>query len=272
MSTTAIFGVVFLGFVLTRTDYSRAITLGIFTSALVLVPAPYFLGTAALHRTLALGGLLATAAAGSFGFRLAPGVAVHTNALIRTEFYNLDVHSYSNAFPKSAVRGGALARIGDRYLLVSGDGQLHIFYWKAIDQMTVHTLPYRYRSTARRFSAAAGRPCVDGSNWVPQETQSREAGREILNPEWFRTYGLLVQEVGASVRIFVSHVYWHVGQECWTERISVLVTNGAGLLRGESASGGELYMRPRLACQCAENTAAAGFLLSVILVGAGWPF
>ncbi|EIG57045.1 hypothetical protein Bra1253DRAFT_01693 [Bradyrhizobium sp. WSM1253] len=39
-STMAIFGVVFLGFVLTRTDYSRAITLGIFTSALVLVPAP----------------------------------------------------------------------------------------------------------------------------------------------------------------------------------------------------------------------------------------
>ncbi|WP_354208714.1 MULTISPECIES: hypothetical protein [unclassified Bradyrhizobium] len=30
----AIFGVVFLGFVLTRTDYSRAITLGIFTSVL----------------------------------------------------------------------------------------------------------------------------------------------------------------------------------------------------------------------------------------------
>ncbi|UPJ40051.1 hypothetical protein IVB40_22295 [Bradyrhizobium sp. 40] len=149
VSTTAIFGVVFLGFVLT--NYSRAITLGIFTSALVLVPAPYFLGTAALHRTLALGGLLATAAAGSFGFRLAPGVAVHTNALIRTEFYNLDVHSYSNAFPKSAVRGGALARIGDRYLLVSGDGQLHIFYWKAIDQMTVHTLPYRVPINGEAF-------------------------------------------------------------------------------------------------------------------------
>ncbi|MGY3365312.1 cytochrome c2 [Bradyrhizobium sp. GM2.4] len=236
-STMAIFGVVFLGFVLTRTDYSRAITLGIFTSALVLVPAPYFVGTAALHQALALGGLLAAAAAGSFALRVTPDVAVHTNTSIKTEFYNLDVHTYSNAFPKSAVRGGALARIGDRYLLVSGDGHLHVFSWEAVDHMTVHTLPYLVPINGEAFSAAAGRPWADRSDWVPQETQSREAGHEILNPEWFRTYDLLVQEVGASTRIFVSHAYWRVGQECWTERISVLEANRAALLRGESVSG-----------------------------------
>ncbi|MCK1305943.1 MULTISPECIES: hypothetical protein [unclassified Bradyrhizobium] len=93
VATMAIFGVVFLGFVLTKADYSRAITLGIFTSALVLVPAPYFVGTAALHQALALGGLLAAAAAGSFALRVTPEVAVHSNTLIKTEFYNLDVHT-----------------------------------------------------------------------------------------------------------------------------------------------------------------------------------
>jgi len=237
VSTMATFGVVFLGFVLTKADYSRAITLGIFTSALVLVPAPYFIGTAALHKTLALGGLLAAAAAGSFALRVTPAAAVHTHALIKTEFYNLDVHSYSNAFPQSAVRGGALARIGDRYLLLTGDGHLHVFSWEAVDHVTVHSLPYRVPINGGAFSAAAGRPWADRFDWKPQEAQRREAGYEILNAEWFRTYGLLVQDVGAVTRIFVSHPYWHVGQECWTERVSVLESNRAALLRGEAPSG-----------------------------------
>lgn len=234
VSTMAIFGVVFLGFVLTKTDYSRAITLGIFTSALVIVPAPYFVRTAALHQVLALGGLVAAATAGSLALRITPEAAAHTNRLIKTEFYNLKVDSYSNAFPKSAVRGGALARIGDRYLLVSGDGHLHVFHWAAADHLTVYPLPYRVPINGDTFSAAAGRPWVDRSDWVPQEAQSREAGHEILNAEWFRTYGLLVQEIGASTRIFVSHPYWHVGQECWTERVSVLEANRSSILRGQA--------------------------------------
>ncbi|MCK1341515.1 PQQ-dependent sugar dehydrogenase [Bradyrhizobium sp. 38] len=236
-ATTAIYGVVFLGFVLAKADYSRAITLGIFTSALVLVPAPYFVGTAALHQALGLGGLLAAAAAGSFALRATPETALHTNSSIKTELYNLEVHTYSNAFPKSAVRGGALARIGDRYLVVSGDGHLHVFSWEAVDHVTVSTLPYRVPINGEAFSAAAGRPWAHYFHAnAPQEGQRRQAGHEILNAEWFRAYGLLVQEVGAVARIFVSHPYWHATEECWTERVSVLESDRAAILRGEASS------------------------------------
>lgn len=233
VSTMAIFGAVFLGFVLAKTTYSRAITFGVFTSALVFVPAPYLVGASGLRQALALVGLIASALAGLAVVRFTPEVPASTSGVIKTEFYNLDVHTYSRAFPKSAVAGGSLARIEDRYLLLSGDGHLHLFSREAGDSLTIKTLPYRVPINGDAFSAAAGRPWSAGVGWGPEEAQRRQAGHEILNPEWFRTYGLLVQEVGASTRIFVSHAFWHVAEECWTERISVLESNRAAILRGE---------------------------------------
>jgi cytochrome c2 len=234
--TTAIFGAVFFGFVVTRTDFSRAITISVFISALVLVPAPYFVAASGLRPGLALGGLVVAAVVASLGLRLTPEAAAHVSTLIKTEFYNLDVHAYTGVVPKSAVRGGALARIGDRYLLLSGDGHLHVFSLEAADRLTIKTLPYRVPINGDAFSAAAGRPWAHFDQTLP-EAQRREAGHEVLNPEWFRTYGLLVQEVGDSTRIFVSHAYWHVAEECWTERVSVLESNRATILRGETSSG-----------------------------------
>lgn len=233
----AIFGAVFLGFILTRTEYSRAVTLGVFLYALVLVPAPYLVGGSGLRQALALGGVMAAVAAGSVAVRLTPEVPVHTSTLIKTEFYNLDVHTYSGAFPKSKVRGGALARIDNRYLLLSGDGHLHVFSWEAGDHLTIKTLPYSVPINGEAFSAAAGRAWTDRFDGnLSEEAQRREVGHEILNAEWFRTYGLLVQEVGANTRIFVSHAYWHVAQECWTEQVSVLESNRGAVLRGEAPS------------------------------------
>jgi cytochrome c2 len=234
VSTMAIFGAVFLGFVLTKTDYSRTITLGVFMSALVLVPAPYLVGASGLRQAAALGGLIAAATTGSAAVRFTPPVSARSSTLIKTEFYNLDVHTYSSAFPKSVVSGGALARIGDGYLLLSGDGHLHLFSWNGGDSLTTKTLPYQVPINGDAFSAAAGRPWRAGSDWGQEEGQG---GHETLNPEWFRTYGLLVQEVGASTRIFVSHVYWHAAEECWTERISVLESSRAAILRAEAGLG-----------------------------------
>ncbi|WP_407122594.1 PQQ-dependent sugar dehydrogenase [Bradyrhizobium sp. STM 3561] len=231
VSTMAIFGAIFLGFLLTKTDYSRAITLGVFMSALLLVPAPYLVGRSGLWLAPFLGGVVAVAATTSFATRFTE--VSDTSTLIKTEFYNLDVHIYPTVLPKSAVHGGALARIGDRYLLLTGDGHLHVFNWES-GQPTIETLPYRVPINGAAFSAAAGRPWTDGSKWVAEEAQRRETGNEVLNTEWFRTYGLLVQEVGASTRIFVSHAYWNVAQECWTERVSVLESNRAAIFRGEA--------------------------------------
>lgn len=193
VSTTAIFGAVFLGFLLTKTDFSRAVTTGIFLSALVLIPAPYFVGTAARRQALALGGLIAAAVTGAAVLHFAPEVSTHRSSLIKSQFYNLDVHIYARTFTKSAVRGGALARIGDRYLLLSGDGHLHVFYWEAVDRLSIETLPYQVPINGDAFSAAAGRPWADRVEGnVLQDAERREAGREILNTEWFRAYGLLV--------------------------------------------------------------------------------
>src|SRR3954469_19813317 len=44
LSTIAVFGLVFLGFNITRTQFSRTITILTLLAALVLVPAPYVIG------------------------------------------------------------------------------------------------------------------------------------------------------------------------------------------------------------------------------------
>ncbi len=65
------------------------------------------------------------------------------------------------------------------------------------------------------------------------EAQQIAPGSEILNTEWFRTYGLLVQETGSEVKVFVSHNYWQSTQQCWVERVSMLKSDRAAFLRGE---------------------------------------
>jgi cytochrome c2 len=236
LMTMAIFGAAFLGFVLTKTDYSRAVILVVFVSAFALIPAPYLIGASRPRRILALCGLLVLGLAGTFALRVTLRGSTHTS-FIKTEFYNLDLHSYSKVFPKSAVHGGALARIGDSYLVMTGDGHLYLFDWDTgTDRLTTRTLPYRVPINGDAFSTAAGRPWADRPDAdQPKEGRTGEAGPEVLNAEWFRTYGLLVQEVGPNTRIFVSHDYWNAGQECWTERISMLEADSAAFLDGKAA-------------------------------------
>ena len=255
--TIAVFGLVFLGFVVTKSDFSRAITLTVFASSLVLIPGPFLIGNSRPRRSGAISAMLAVAVVGAFASRFVEqtdlqetaNVALRplinnllperSSALIKTEFYNLDVDSYSRVFPKSAVHGGALALIGDRYLLLTGDGHLHVFDWQAATgDLTIKTLPQRVPINGEAFSAAAGRAWADHDNYQPQEAQRVEAGHEVFNSEWFRTYGLLVQEVGANTRIFVSYDHWDVAQECWTERVSMLEGDRAAILRGEEAGPG----------------------------------
>lgn len=238
LCTTAIFSAAFLGFLVTRTDYSRAVTLTIFLAAVILIPVPYALGASPSRRALALGVLLAAAAAGPFALGLLHQVALRSSALIKTEYYNLDVETYSSVFPKSAVHGGALARIGDRYLFLTGDGHLDVFGWnEGGDRPKATPLPYRVPVNGKAFAAAAGRPwAIPPGEGLPQEDTATGGRGEILNSESFRAYGLLVQEIGADARIFVSHAYWHAGRECWVERVSMLQAERAALLRGTATA------------------------------------
>ncbi|HUO53147.1 MAG TPA: PQQ-dependent sugar dehydrogenase, partial [Rhodoblastus sp.] len=69
---------------------------------------------------------------------------------------------------------------------------------------------------------------------LPRETAGFEqnGGDEVLSAENFRSYGLLVQEIGAVVRIFISHDYWHADRSCFVERVSLLEGDRAAILRG----------------------------------------
>jgi len=232
LSTIAVFGLFFLGLIITRIDFSRSIIIVTFLSALVLVPAPYIVGRSRVYRALAFGILFAAAGVLLFAPRVTPLMSVQTSALIKTEYYNVNTETYSGAFPKSVVRGGALARIGDRYLRLSGDGHLDVFSWEAeTDGLKTMRLPYRVPINGDEFAAAAGRPWATPLELQPQEGERIDPA-EVLNAEWFRAYALLAQEVASDLRVFVTHPYWKAAEQCWVERVSMLQSDRSAILRG----------------------------------------
>ncbi|NIX77003.1 PQQ-dependent sugar dehydrogenase [Microvirga terricola] len=229
--TAAVFGLVLLGFFLKGTDYSRAITLTMFACAVLLVPAPYVVGPSR-HRA-ALGALIAAVAAGPYALSLAEQASSRQASLIKTEYYNLEVDTYSSAIPHPVVQGGGLATIGDHYLLVTGDGRFYLFGWGTpVEHLAVTPLPFRAPINGDAFARAAGRPWATPASYVDPAIESGRAGSEILNSEWFRVYSVLVQETGDDARLFVSHNFWHSDRDCWTERVSVLQANRQALLAG----------------------------------------
>ena len=230
----ATFGVVFLVFLSTRTDFSRATTIVALLYAAVLIPAPHLIGTARNNQIIAFVALLLLGAITPFLPASLPAQH-HTSAVIKTEYYNLGVKTYSDIFPKSSIAGGGLARIGDSYLRLSGNGHLYVFGWQPkTDHFSVTLLPYRAPINGDDFAAAAGRPWEIAQPETIQENQKSVSTDQGLHTEWFRTYGLLTQEIGSRIRIFVSHDYWKADQDCWVERVSMLDADRATILRGGS--------------------------------------
>ena len=231
--TTAVYGVVFLGLFVMKSNYSRAIALAMFASAVVTVPAPYLVGASRWSRASGLCALIALAYVGPLFVNQSQDLSQavghkltdpHSSALKKTAYYNLDMDTYSG--PKSRVRGGALSRIGDSYLLLTGEGQLYLFGLETQkDRPGFKLLPYQVPINGEAFAAAGGRP------WATAPAEGHEES-EILNTEWFRTYGLLVTENGPDVRIFVSHVYWYATEKCWVERVSTLEADREAILHG----------------------------------------
>jgi cytochrome c2 len=235
--TTAIFGLVFLAFALARIDYPRTIIVAAFACAVLLVPAPYLAGRVRYGGIAAFVVLIGALAGGFTAVRATyQAPPAYSASLIKTEYYNLAASTFSDAFPDSVVHGGALARIDDRYLLLTGDGHLHVFNWEpGTDALKVTPLPYRVPINGDEFAVAAGLP------WAKQpdplhEGAHAEVERETLNTGWFRTYGLLVQETGNETRVFVSHDYWNAAKDCWVERVSMLKSDRTSFLSGTSGA------------------------------------
>ena len=228
--TTASFGLVFLGFLGARTEFSRVTIMVSFAYAIVFVPAPHVIGASRKYWAVAFVALLATGLVAPFIPSSLPPPK-HTSLVIKTEYYNLDVETDRGLFPRSVV-GGGLTRIGDNYLRLSGDGHLYLFGWgNQANDPTVKPLPYLVPLNGEEFAAAAGHPWEISSNEGVQENKV-DLEHQGLHPEWFRTYGLLAQEVGSRLRLFVTHVYWKAARECFVERVSMLEAERAAILGG----------------------------------------
>src|SRR5262245_14796262 len=128
--------------------------------------------------------------------------AVARIKVIRTGFYNFIVHSYPDFLGLQEVTGGGIANFRDRYLLATGDGQLHILRWDAgTRKLESRKLPHRVPLNRDEFA----RDTV--------QTKKIRSG-------FFRTADILVQDFGEDFRLFASHHYWNSQRKCFTVRIS----------------------------------------------------
>ena len=228
----AIFGLLFLYFLIAKVDSARIIMTQMLLATLLLVPLGRALAGA--RRGTWLGaGVLALAVVAAVGTALSLSGRQGSGAqrpqvdstLIRTAFYNVRATSYIDQIPEPAVRGGALGKVGQRFLLVTGEGLLYLFDWikpGAAGAPHVQPLPFRVPINGAEFARDNG-----GGPWhKPQEGDAQsvigeDAGSTVIT-WWFRVNGVLVQELGENLRLFVSHYYWKPEHSCWVERVSLL--------------------------------------------------
>jgi cytochrome c2 len=232
----AVFGIVFLYFLIRGGDSSRQVMLLALTLALVMIPVGLYLNR---FRLIVIA-LLAVTAAGALALNLRPPTLLTgsntpkaTSAIIQTGFYNVRALTYQDYLPAPAVRGGGIAKIGDRFLLATGDGHLYVFGWaKGSDAIDVRPLPYRVPANGDEFAADN-----TGGPWhTPLATDElkyagEDAGSTVI-AWWFRVTGVLAQEHGDRLRVFASHNYWKRADKCWVERVSLMEGTREEFLRG----------------------------------------
>ena len=235
----AVFGMVFLCFLVRGGDSSRQVMLLSLGMALVLIPLGLYLRR---MRSLALV-LLALSAAGALAMNLKPAAAVPetskpktVSSIIQTGFYNLRALTYQDHIPMPAVRGGGIAKIGDQFLLATGDGHMYVFGWgKGSDAMDVRSLPYRIPANGDEFAADN----TQGPWHTPLATDElkfagEDAGSTVI-AWWFRVTGILAQENGERLRVFAAHNYWKRAEKCWVERVSLMEGTRDEFLQGAAS-------------------------------------
>ena len=232
----AIFGLVFLTFLVRGGDSSRQVMLMVFASASVLIPLAQYLDRLRMPG-LAVLALLSAAAlalnARPVSFDNRGDAPRSVESLIQTGFYNVRMISYLDYIPKPAVRGGGIAKIADRFLLATGDGFLYLFDWDG-KSGALHTqpLPYRVPANGDEFSMdTTGRPWHTPLGTDTASTAGEDAGSTVI-AWWFRVTGILVQELDDRVRVFSSHYFWNRAGKCWVERVSMMEGKRADFMRG----------------------------------------
>jgi len=225
LTVVAIFGLIFLYLLLRKADSSRVAMLLVFIATLVAVPLSTNLGRLRGLATV----LLAAAAIGIVGlayFRpealVKRSVAHISTTLIKTGLFNVRAVSYQDFIPAPAVRGGGLRAIGSHYLLATGEGLLYLLDFDAEhDKLRARQLPYRIPINGDKFAAdTTGRPWHKPQPNDPLAMMGEDAGNTVIT-WWFRVTDVLVQDLGAQLRIYAAHYFWKSEQSCWVERVSV---------------------------------------------------
>jgi cytochrome c2 len=220
----SLFGGLFLVLLLNKSSYSRwglILSLGLASiSALLSLSLKTRLQRPALYTAAIIVICMAL-----FGLapRNRPAEAVVENRILRTSLYNL-VARYHRSFALAEATGGGISAFGDRYLLATGDGQLHVFSWD----------PETKKLESRKLS-----------HRVPlNRDEFLRAAKQIKNIDTsgFRTADILVQDFGEKFRLFASHHHWDSNKKCFTVRVSAIEESYSEFLAGgESPEWRTLY-------------------------------
>jgi cytochrome c2 len=230
-TTIAVFGLAFLFLWVSEADFSRAVVLGVFTAALLLAPMPFVRASVKPTLTFIAVSSLGVLLVWAYG-RYGPAPVAQPNvadSVLESGYYDIRATTYAGFVAKPAVPGGGIARIRDRYLLITGDGQPYLLDWsKSSDALSAKAIPVRVPVNGQEFSAAAGveyRDKHDTGKYDPTAAGT-------VQSRWFRVGGVLVDESGERVRVFASHHFWKSREACFVVRVSMLDSDSASLLAG----------------------------------------
>jgi aldose sugar dehydrogenase len=122
---------------------------------------------------------------------------------INSALYGLTASAFENYIPRPETNQGGISLFADGYLVATGDGDVYVYRRKKEDNsISVEHIPTRIPLNSADFRAAAASTDV--------------------NLNFFRVADILAQESPGSFRLFVSHHYWKVDEQCWVMRVSTL--------------------------------------------------
>lgn len=231
--TLAIFGVAALYLALTGTHASRRVLATIPLVCAVLLPVSFAArrGRGLILLILAVADLLLLASVLYAMFGPLPKISPHVQrTYVKTAFYNLEMNSYEGYIPRPAARGGGIDRIGDRYLLATGDGHMYLFGWSGSGDLSVEPLTYRVPINGEEFATAVGGHYEQPRQVIP----SGDTGGSQIDTWRFHVSDILVQELGDRVRVFAGYHHWDAVQRCFTTRVSMTESDRAAFLAGSA--------------------------------------
>ncbi len=131
--------------------------------------------------------------------------AVVQRNIITTAFYNVGVQEYERRIPRRKNKAGGITRLGDRYLVLNGDGEFFLLN---------PDFESRELNVQRLAYAVPMQDEADDS--APRRTGAGTDGQS------FRVTDVLAEQVGDQYRIYASYHYWSEAKACHVLRVAAL--------------------------------------------------